>query len=256
MINCDLFNNDLKNIKYKYLLIFKFLNLMEFFDDDNASKILRLLINTCFDIFIKYPFYKLSKYIPIKRYPKTLDVLNTFYELIKEQNQLILSLSMWNLAYKNKIYWIKDNKYQFDHLLKLKLHIRVLFDCVFTNQLFGIKIIPIVKANINNSKEFIFENAAHRLVKLHKLLGPSFFKIANIQTMTIADFYYLKDDEKIKYIILIQSRTLTIIEQIIEIYEKFNMVNLKIDNLLNIFSVYIKNDTFTNYDIEDINTFL
>ena len=66
MINCDLFNNDLKNIKYKYLLIFKFLNLMEFFDDDNASKILRLLINTCFDIFIKYPFYKLSKYIPIK----------------------------------------------------------------------------------------------------------------------------------------------------------------------------------------------
>ena len=74
--------------------------------------------------------------------------------------------------------------------------------------------------------------------------------------MTINDFCYLKDDEKIKYIILIQSRTINIIEQIIEIYEKFNMVNLKIDNLLNIFSVYIKNDTFTNYDIEDINTFL
>ena len=52
MINCDLFNNDLKNIKYKYLLIFKFLNLMEFFDDDNASKILRLLIERLIVVLI------------------------------------------------------------------------------------------------------------------------------------------------------------------------------------------------------------
>jgi len=256
MINSDLFNNDLKNIRYKYLLIFKFLNLMEFFDDDNASKILRLLIINCFDIFIKYPFYKLNKYIPIKRYQKTLDVLNTFYELIKEKNQLILCLSKWNLAYKNKTFWIKDNKYQMEHLLNLKILVRALFDCVLKDQLFGIKIIPVVKANINNSKEFIFKNAIDRLVRLHKLLGPVFFKITNIQTMIIDDFNYLKDDEKIKYIILVQSKTLNVIDQTIEIYEKFNMINLKIDNLLNLFSVHIKNDTFTNYDIEDINTFL
>lgn len=68
MINYDSFNNDLKNIKYKHLIIFKFLNLMEFLDDDNASKILSLLINNYLDIFIKYSFYKLIKYIPIKRY--------------------------------------------------------------------------------------------------------------------------------------------------------------------------------------------
>jgi hypothetical protein len=55
---------------------------------------------------------------------------------------------------------------------------------------------------------------------------------------------------------LVQSRTLNIIDQTIEIYEKFNMVNLKIDNLLNPFSVHIENDTFTDYDVEDIKAFL
>lgn len=256
MINYDSFNNNLKNIKYKHLLIFKFLNLMEFLDDDNASKILILLINNYLDIFIKYSFYEISKYIPIKRYTKTLTILVTFYELMKEKNQLIISLSKWNLAYKNKIYWTKDNKYQIEHLLNLKLLVKSLFDCVFGDQLFGIKIIPIIKANINNSKMLIFENVIQSLTKLYKLLGHNFFKIGNIQTMLITDFYYLKDDEKIRYIVLVQTKTLNLINQTIENYEKFNMINLKIDNLLNPFLIYIENDTFSDYDVEDIKNFL
>jgi hypothetical protein len=256
MINWDSFNNDLKTIKNKHTLIFKFFNLMEFFDDDNASKILRIIINYCFDIFVNYPFYKLSKFIPTKRYPETLTVLITFYELIKEKTQLILALSKWHMAYKNKIYWKKDNKCQIEILINLRMHIRAIFDCVVGDQSFGIKIIPIVKTNINNSKDLVFENAVERLIKLHKLLGPNFFKTAKIPTMIVQDFYNLKDDEKIKYIILIQSKTLHIIDQTIEIYEKFDMVNLKIDNLLNPFSVHIENDTFTDYDVEDIKALL
>lgn len=256
MINYDSFNNDLKNIKYKHLLIFKFFNLMEFFNDDNASKILSLLINNYLDIFIKYSFYELIKYIPLKRYKKTVTILVTLYELIKEKTQIIISLSKWNLAYKNKMYWIKDNKYQIEHLLNLKLHVKSLFDCAFGEQLFGIKIIPIVKTNINNSKNFIFENVIQSLTKLYKLLGHNFFKIGNIQTMLITDFNYLKDDDKINYIVLVQIKTLNIIEQTIENYEKFNMVNLKIDNLLNPFFINIKNDTISDYDVEDIKDFL
>jgi hypothetical protein len=256
MINYDSFNNNLKNIKYKHLLIFKFLNLMEFLDDDNASKILSLLINNYLDIFIKYSFYEISKYIPIKRYTKTLTVLVTFYELMKEKTKLIISLSKWNLAYKNKIYWMKDNKYQIEHLLNLKLIVKSLFDCAFGEQLFGIKIIPIVKANINNSKKLIFENVIESLTKLYKLLGHNFFKIANIQTMIINDFFYLKDNDKINYIVLVQIKTLNLIDETIENYEKLNMVNLKIDNLLNPFLIYIENDTFSEYDIENINNFL
>ena len=256
MINYDSFNNDLKNIKYKHLLIFKFFNLIEFFNDENASKILSLLINNYLDIFIKYSFYELIKYIPLKRYKKTVAVLVTLYELLKEKIQIIISLSKWNLAYKNKMYWIKDNKYQIEHLLNLKLRVKSLFDCAFGEQLFGIKIIPIVKTNINNSKNFIFENVIQSLTKLYKLLGHNFFKIGNIQTMLITDFNYLKDDDKINYIVLVQTKTLNLIEQTIENYENFNMVNLKIDNLLNPFFINIKNDTISDYDVEDIKDFL
>ena len=156
MINWDIFINDLKNIKSKYVLIFKFFNLLKFLDDDNASKILRIIINNCIDIFIEYPFYKLSNYISLKKYPETISVLISFYELIKEKNNLILILSRWNIAYQNKDFWNNDNKYQIEHLLNLKLHVKSLFDCTFGEQLFGIKIIPIVKTNINNSKNFIF----------------------------------------------------------------------------------------------------
>jgi hypothetical protein len=175
---------------------------------------------------------------------------------MKEKNQLIISLSKWNLAYKNKIYRTKDNKYQIEHLLNLKLIVKSLFDCAFGEQLFGIKIIPIVKANINNSKKLIFENVIQSLTKLYKLLGHNFFKIGNIQTMLITDFYYLKDDEKIRYIVLVQTKTLNLINQTIENYEKFNMINLKIDNLLNPFLIYIENDAFSDYDVEDIKNFL
>jgi hypothetical protein len=93
----------------------------------------------------KYSFYELIKYIPIKRYKKTVDILDTLYKLKKEKIQIIISLSKLNLAYKN-------NKYQIEHLINLKLYVKSLFDCAFGDQLFGIKIIPIVKANINNSK--------------------------------------------------------------------------------------------------------
>ena len=102
----------------------------------------------------------------------------------------------------------------------------------------------------------IFENVIQSLTKLYKLLGHNFFKIGNIQTMLITDFYYLKDDEKIRYIVLVQTKTLNLINQTIENYEKFNMINLKIDNLLNPFLIYIENDTFSDYDVEDIKNFL
>jgi len=256
MINWELFNQNLKNVKFKYMIVFKFFNLLEFIDDENASKILRLLMNNFFDVFIENPMYKLVKFIPVKRYPETLTSLITFYELIKEKGQLILALSKWHVAYKNKIYWKKDNKYQLDHLQKTRSLIRALFDCSIGNQSFGIKIIPVIKSNINNSKDLVYENAIERLVKLYKILGNEFFKTAKIPTISVENFYSLKDDERIKYIILIQSKTLNIIDQTIDIYEKFNMVNLKIDNLLNPFSINIENDNFTDYDVEDIKELL
>jgi len=74
--------------------------------------------------------------------------------------------------------------------------------------------------------------------------------------MIINDFYYLKDNDKINYIVLVQIKTLNLIDETIENYEKLNMVNLKIDNLLNPFLIYIENDTFSEYDIENINNFL
>ena len=146
--------------------------------------------------------------------------------------------------------------HQIEHLVNLNLHIKALFDSIIGNQSFVMKIIPIIKANINNSKYVVFENVIQRLIKLHNLLGHDFFTIYNIKTITVDDFYNLNDDEKIMYISSIQTETLIILEHTIENYEKFNMVNLKIDNLLNPFSIHIENDTCTDYDVEDIKDFL
>ena len=256
MIIYESFINDLKNVKSKHLLILLFFILIIYFDDETASKILIIIINNCIDIFIKYPFYKLNNYISTEKYKKTLIVLDTFYELINERKKLTSSLSKWNIAYQNKNYWNKDNKYQMEDLLNLKIYVKAIFDCVMGDQLFGMKIAPIIKANINNSKYAIFENVIERLIKLYKLLGYNFFTTYNIKTITVDEFYNLSDDDKIKYIISIQSVTLNILGQTIEIYENFNMINLKIDNLLNPLSINIENDTYTDYDVEDINDFL
>jgi hypothetical protein len=84
-INWEEFDNNIKNIKYPHVFIQKFFLSLESLDDKYASVILRYIIKNNINIFVNNPFYVCIKHISKKKYPETIDILNTFYELIKQK---------------------------------------------------------------------------------------------------------------------------------------------------------------------------
>lgn len=252
MIDWHKIDEDIKKCNYKYALIFKFFNLMEFFDDRTASILLRLIVKNNIEIFINYPFFILCKFIPEDRYPETIDFLISFYDLIREKIKIILLLSKWHIAYKNTDFWDKDINNQIEELAFLKHYIQALYDTSHGGVSFGIKLLPILESNINNSREYSIETAIDRLGLTYKKLGESFFKLAKIPIMSITEFKSLSNEEIVRYVNLVHLKTVEIISQTIDFFEKYLMINLKIDNLLNPFYVNIVEDTTLPDDIEDL----
>lgn len=255
MINWKKIEDIIKNYKYKHFIIFKFFNLMDFFDDKNAAIILRLIINNNLEIFIDNPFFLLCKYIPKKKYPKTINLILSFYELIKEKAKITILLSKWYFAYENKKFWSKEINNQVEDLLFLKKHILSIFDNSFGGVPFGIKMLPILKTNIPYVRDITIESSIDRLVLVYKLMGEKFFKLAKIPILTNNDFLELSDESKSNYINLVHSKTSEIIIQTIDFFEKYIMINLKIDNLLDPFYVNIEQNTTMSDDIEDMKIF-
>lgn len=255
MINWEKFDLDLKNSKYKYLVIFKFFNLLDYLDDTNASIIIRLIIKNYIDIFVEHPFILLCKYIPSRRYHETINVIITFYELIKEKNECILLLYQWYKAFKKKYFWNKNINQQIEFLNILNEKISALFDNSKGGVPFGNKMLAILKTNINNAREEIINIAMGRLLKTYSLMGYNFFKENDIPVLYEDEFEDLPDEKKGNYVNLIHFKTTNIISQTIELFEKLNMINLKIDNLLDPCYVQIEEDTYLDYDVEDIKIF-
>lgn len=252
MIDWENFDKQLKNIKYKYLLIFKFFNLLEYFDDTNASITLRYIINNNMDIFIEHPFHVLLEYIPQDRYPETTRIILMFYKLIKDKLKVITLLIKWYGGYKNETFWNKDIANQIIHLKNLKLHIQGIFDNSMNGVPFGMKILPILQSNINNSREIVIDTCIERLSTVYKLLGVYFFILANIPTITVETFISYSNENKCNYINILYDKTNRILSQTIELFEDFNMINLQMDNLLNPINVNIEEDTTIDADVEDI----
>ena len=92
-INWELFDEKLRNIYFPLLLIFKFFNSMHLIDDSNASIILRYILKNNINTFLIYPFYLLIPKLQKNKYELTIDILFTFYDLMKKRNKRITERS-------------------------------------------------------------------------------------------------------------------------------------------------------------------
>lgn len=255
MLDYKKIDSDLQNIENKYVLIFKFFNLLDFFDDKIAMIIIRYIIKHCFDIFISYPFYTLCLYIPKNRYPETINIILSFYEISKEKYSLLEQLKKWHIIYKNKFFWNKDIIEQIKYLINLKHLIMALFDNSNGGAPFALKILPILKSNINNCRMMTINSAIERLRKLFNLMGSNFFTILKIKIVTVETFLTFSDEQVVQYIHNVYIKTIAILSGTIDLFEKYNMINLKMDNLLNPSFVNIEEESVLEDDVEDISTF-
>jgi hypothetical protein len=66
-----------------------------------------------------------------------------------------------------------------------------------------------------------------------KLFGKKVFKSLKIPMLSIDEFLDLEDENKIKYTFLVYSKILELLQVVINLFEEFNMADLKLNNLLN-----------------------
>jgi hypothetical protein len=232
MIDWELFDKNLKEIKYPHFLIFRFFNIIHLIDDYYAAIILRFIIKNNIDIFKNEPYYFISSDLP-KEYTDTSEILESFYLFFIERTNKLNQVKKWFKVYDNKEFWQKNINDQINYLHNLRNKVKGIFDNYKSPSSFVDKMGPIIKLNINNSKYLIFDSAIERLSKIAKLFGKKVFKSLKIPMLSIDEFLDLEDENKIKYTFLVYSKILQLLQVVINIFEEFNMADLKLNNLLN-----------------------
>jgi len=250
-INWKEFDNNIKNIKYPHVLIQKFFLSLELIKDVHASIILRYIIKNNIVIFINNPFFVCIKYISKEKYPETIDILITFYELIKQKMKLLNNIKKWYEAYQNKFFWNKKIDKQIEDLYLMKNLIKANFDTSKGGIPFNFKMAGIIKNNSLDSSDTL-RTTVERLRNVLKIMGREYFKKINLPIFSETEFYELESDEIIKYTSIVYLKTVEIIDTTIDFFENYNMICLKLDSLLNPFLINIEEDAILNDDIEDM----
>lgn len=251
-INWTIFDEKIKNLKYPFVFIYNFFNSINKLDDSNASIMLRYIIKNNSDIFIKSPFFLLLVKLEKNKYHETCNVLYNFYDLNKRRTKKIDLLKKWYAIYKNKIFWKKNVDEQIVFLYNLKLRIQGTFDCSRGGTPFGFKIAPILKSNINNSRDLTIDSALERLKIVYSLLGFAFFKESGVPIITAEDFCNLNDETMVQYTNIVYQKSIHHISLIIHLFEELNMINLNLNNLINPSFVKIEEDYNNSDVIEDL----
>ena len=252
MIDWELFDEKIKEIKYPHFLIFRFFNNIHLISDYHASIILRFIIKNNIDIFKSEPYFLIINDL-LQKYIETASVLESFYKFYIERTKKLELIKNWFIIYKNNSFWKKNVNDQLNYLHNLRLNVKATFDNSKSVSSFIDKMQPIMKLNINNSKDLIIESTIERLGQIFKLFGSKIFKSLKIPMLCTDEFIDLEDENKIKYTYLVYSKILNLLNIIINIFEEFNMADLKLNNLLNPKFIKIEEidfdevDDFTDY---------
>ena len=250
-INWENFDYKIKEIKYPHVLIFKFFNSLHKINDNYGSIILRYLIKNNINIFLNNPFYLLIKQIPKKHYPETTDILLSFYEFQNKKNYLLNLIRKWKEAYHKKDFWNKEINLQIIELNKMKSLIQSIFDNSKGGVSFILKMGSILKEDNMDIKLIFINSAIDRLSQVYKIMGANFFILSKIPLITIGEFSHMDETSMINYMNVVYFKTIEMIDITINIFEEFNMINLRFYNLINPFLINIEDD-FSDGEVEDI----
>jgi hypothetical protein len=251
-INWDEFDKNIKDNKYPLVLIKKFFSSLHTVDDYNASIMLRYIIKNNLDLFYDNPFYVLAENISKNKNPEVIKILEIFYEIVHTKVILLSNIKQWFDIYKNKKFWEKDQQEQIKELETKKNLIKANFDTSKGGISFRMKIIPILRNDNQQAKSDTIESICIRLRNILNYMGVDFFKKVDIPIFTLLEFYDLSSEDMIKYTNFVYVKIIDILEKFITVFEEYDMINLKFENLINPCFIHIEEDTVMNDDIEDL----
>ncbi len=246
MIDIKKSNIEIEKIKYPIIFLFQLITYSNYLSDYDFSIILRLFLKNHITTALSINLKKLLK-LELSDKIISWKVLDDFYKLIYKKMSLIVILNKWYLVYNNKTFWKMLLDKQIDYLQNIKLQFLSIFDCSKGGLPFYNKIAPLLKDGKIHIRHEILENIKDRLIQIFKMFGSKIFQSMDIPIITISEFYHLSNENIIKYLIIIHEKLDELLNQIIKLFNSYNLSCIQLTNLLN--PIHIKINT-QNIDSE------
>jgi hypothetical protein len=160
-------------------------------------------------------------------------ILYCFYNLINQKMNTIIHLKKWKDIYIYNIFWeLSSTIEQINFLNNLRHIFLSIYDCSQGGSVYYFKLLSIFESNNYNYHQ-IMEDVEDRLKRTLNLFGPKIFEFLKIPLITVHNFYNLSNDQILKYISLIFKSIKNLLDEIIELFENFNLICSKLNILLN-----------------------
>lgn len=238
----------LEEIKYPLVFIFNLITNINLFTDYELSIIIRLFIKSHCCILLEVNFKSLfSTEVPKKS--QTWEILNLAYKLIKKKLSLVFVLKKFSNFYYEDKFWKMNINDQQDYLLNKKEKFLSVFDCSKGGTLFQYKLAQIFREKKYDKNE-ITNNIISRLLYLLDILGSNIFTALEIPLININDFIKLSDEDILNYLHLIYSKFIDLFNNIIKLFDSYNLYCIQIHNIINPCHIKIKS---TNINSETDN---
>lgn len=241
----------LEQINYPSVFIFNLITNKSIFSDYELSIILRLFIKTQSNYILEVNLKSLFS-DELDKKSHSWKVLKEFYKIIKKKMSLVFVLKKFSEFYCDQMFWAMTINNQQDYLLKKKEHFQSVFDCSKGGTLFHYKLAQIFKEKKYDKTE-ITNNIINRLLYLLDILGSNIFTALEIPLININDFLRLSEEDIINYLCLIYNKFIELFNQIIKLFDSYNLYCIQIQNIINPCCVKIESSNIdSETDNEDI----
>jgi len=243
--------NEISQIKYPLVFLFKLISYNNEINDTNFSIVLR--------IFLKYHTYIGTNYNLKKLFISELkykhlswNVLNDFYKLINKKISLVMTLKKWYDIFENNKFWKLSLNDQINFLINTKNYFLSLYDCSKGGIPLHYKVGAILKNN-KIDRNIIIDDLIDRLINILSIFGSKLFLSLGIPVLKVNEFVILSDGNIIKYLITIFNKINELLNQTIKLFDSYNLVNIKLNNLYNPFIININTVNIdSETEIDDI----
>ena len=239
----------LKNLKFPLTFIYSIIKNQKKINDYDLSLILRFFFKNQTDLTLEFPLYAMTNLLT-DNFKMSKRVVYDYYSSIIKKFLFCQIIQKFKKGYSKEEFLKLDLHSQKIYIQNLLNIFKAHFDSSYTGFPGATKFISQIKFK----NEIISEEIRKRFNMSIELFGLDFFKNSSIKLIRLEDFNNLKDELKVKYLLLYYMKVEKYLNQMINAYDLFVIFDIKIKQIISPKPINICFDIiYSDNDSEDMN---
>ena len=250
-IDINILDSNIMKIKYPIIFLFKLFSYKYELGDYIVSIMMRLFLKHHNEIALTYHIINIfsSENDELNNFYLTKNVILNFYNIMKDRIIAIYNIKMFSSIYKNKNFWKQDIVEQINLLNSMKEKFMAIYECSRGGIPIFIKINQMIN-DINLNYDIVNQTMFDRLKNIVDLFGCRFLKSIGVEIYHSSDYDLFSLQEKNLYLQYLYSIVMGKLNNIIDIFNIFNLNSQMINNMFNPMEIIVKeNDYDDDFDI-------